>query len=180
MKIEIVPHNPMWKNAFELEAQQLRAALAGRVAQIHHIGSTSIPDIYAKPIVDILVEADDLSQVDQCNSAMVTLGYQVMGEYGILGRRYFRKENAQGKRTHHVHIFQVGSSDVTRHLAFRDYVKAYPDVGQQYSELKRSLISQIDSDDMEAYLDGKDSFIKMIQERAITWNFAKNNPLGRA
>jgi GrpB-like predicted nucleotidyltransferase (UPF0157 family) len=121
-KIEVVPHNPRWRDAFATEAKQLAAALGENIVAIHHIGSTAIPTIYAKPIIDVLVEVRELAEVDAQSSAMQSLGYEVMGEFGIAGRRYFRKDNHEGIRTHHIHVFEVGSAQVIRHLAFRDYL----------------------------------------------------------
>lgn len=173
--LELLPHDPAWNDEFEREAQQLQTALGAIAHAIHPIGSTAIPHIYAKPVIDILVEAQEINQVDSRNDAMNGLGYQVMGEFGISGRRYFRKEDAAGKRTHHVHIFQVGSPDIVRHLAFRDYMIAHPDAAQQYSDLKRSLIRQIAPGDIDAYMDGKNDFIKTMQARAICWYEQRNS-----
>ena len=99
---------------------------------------------------------------------MVEIGYEVMGEFGIPGRRYFRKDNASGFRECQVHAFEFGSRDVGRHLAFRDYLRAKPDVAHQYSELKRGLANK-HPDDIEAYMDGKDAFIKEAQRLALEW-----------
>ena len=167
-KVEVVPHNPRWRDAFEAEAKHLAAALGENVVAIHHIGSTAIPDIYAKPIVDLLVEVRDITQVDGQSSAMESLGYEVMGEYGIPGRRYFRKDNQEGVRTHHIHVFEVGATDVERHLAFRDYMMAYPEEAQRYSELKRQLAEE-HPQRPDGYIDGKDGFIKEIDRRAAQW-----------
>src|ERR671921_2732344 len=102
-KVEVVPHNPRWREAFEAEARQVAAALGENVVAIHHIGSTAIPNIYAKPVIDLLVEVRDITEADGRSSAMESLGYEVMGEYGIPGRRYFRKDDRQGVRTHNLH-----------------------------------------------------------------------------
>ena len=91
-KVEVVPHDPRWRDAFEAEAKHVAAALGENVVAIHHIGSTAIPNIFAKPVIDLLVEVRDITEVDGQSSAMESLGYEVMGEYGIHGRRYFRKE----------------------------------------------------------------------------------------
>lgn len=166
MKVIVQPPNPDWHNQFVVAAPQIKQALGETVVAIHHIGSTAIPNIYAKPIIDLLVEVNDILQVDSHTSAMVALGYQALGEYGIPGRRYFRKDNAAGIRTHHVHVFTAGSPDVIRHLAFRDFMTAHPEFAQQYSSLKRSLAERY-PDDIEAYMDGKDSFIQEMQQRAL-------------
>lgn len=167
-QVEVVPHDPRWRDAFEAEARQVAAALGETVVAIHHIGSTSIPDIYAKPVVDLLVEVRDVNEVDGRGSALESLGYEVLGEYGIPGRRYFRKDNPAGIRTHNIHAFEAGSAEVERHLAFRDYMLAHPADAQRYSELKRSLAEE-HPQSFEDYMDGKDGFIKEMDRRAARW-----------
>jgi GrpB-like predicted nucleotidyltransferase (UPF0157 family) len=167
-KVKVVPHNPQWRDAFEAEAKQVAAALGENVVAIHHIGSTAIPDIYAKPVVDLLVEVRDITEVDGRSSAMESLGYEVMGEYGIPGRRYFRKDSREGIRTHNIHAFEAGSAEVERHLAFRDYMIAHPGDAQRYSELKRKLAEEHPRS-MDGYMDGKDGFIKEMDRRAAQW-----------
>src|SRR5919112_3572482 len=102
-RVEVVPHDPRWRDAFEAEAKRVAAALGENVVAVHHVGSTAIPNIYAKPVVDLLVEVRDITEVEGRSSAMQSLGYEVMGEYGIPGRRYFRKDDRQGVRTHNLH-----------------------------------------------------------------------------
>src|SRR5215213_314747 len=167
-KVEVVPHDPRWRAAFEAEAKHVAAALGENVVAIHHIGSTAIPNIYAKPVVDLLVEVGDIAGVDGRRSAMESLGYEVMGEYGIPGRRYFRKDDQEGIRTHNVHAFEAGSGEVERHLAFRDYMIAHPGDARTYSELKRKLAEE-HPQDLDGYMDGKDGFIKEMDRRAARW-----------
>jgi GrpB-like predicted nucleotidyltransferase (UPF0157 family) len=167
-KVEVVPHDPRWRDAFKAEAKQVAVALGENVVAIHHIGSTAIPDIYAKPVVDLLVEVRDIAQVDGRSSAMESLGYEVMGEYGIRGRRYFRKDNQEEIRTHNVHTFEARSVEVERHLAFRDYMIAHPGEAQRYSELKRKL-AEAHPQSIDGYMDGKDGFIKEMDRRAARW-----------
>lgn len=167
-KVEVVPHNPQWRDAFEAEAKPVAVALGENVVAIHHIGSTAIPDIYAKPVVDLLVEVGDITEVDGRSSAMESLGYEVMGEYGIPGRRYFRKDNREGIRTHNIHAFEAGSTEVERHLAFRDYMIAHPGEARRYSELKMKL-AEAHPQSMDGYMDGKDGFIKEMDRRAARW-----------
>ncbi len=167
-KVEVVPHDPRWRDAFEAEARHVAAALGENVVAVHHIGSTAIPNIHAKPIIDFLVEVRDIAEVDGRSSAMESIGYEVMGEYGIPGRRYFRKDNREGIRTHHVHAFGAGSAEAVRHLAFRDYMIAHPGDAQKYSELKRKLAEEHPRN-IDGYMDGKDGFIKEMDRRAARW-----------
>ena len=167
-KVEVVPHNPSWHQEFARESKLVATVLGNNFITIHHIGSTSIPNIYAKPIIDMLVEVSNIEEVDKYHIEMVGLGYEAMGEFGIPGRRYFRKE-INNIRTHHLHTFQVNSPDVARHLYFRDYMKAHPEDAKKYSDLKRELARQFPHD-IESYMDGKDGFIKEMEIKARNWS----------
>lgn len=167
-KVEVVPHNPQWRKAFQCESQEILQIFGKNVVAVHHIGSTAIPHIYAKPIIDLLIEVKEIAKVDQNNRAMQRLGYTAMGEYGIPGRRYFYGNNELGIRLYHVHIFEKQSPEVKRHLAFRDYLIAHPEEAQQYSELKRELAKKY-VNDFNGYMDGKDSFIQEIDRKAAEW-----------
>jgi GrpB-like predicted nucleotidyltransferase (UPF0157 family) len=171
-KVEIVPHDPNWQGVFEAESQQVTAALGNNAIAIHHIGSTAIPPIHAKPIVDMLVAVTDIFKVDENNASMQALGYEVMGEFGIVGRRFFRKDNNRGTRTHHIHTFEISSAQIDRHLAFRDYMRSHPEDAQKYSELKQYLAQEYPQD-IAGYMDGKDEFIKEIDRKAQAWRSHK-------
>ncbi len=161
-------YDPAWQGAFEAEADEIARALGDIVVALHHIGSTAIPGIYAKPIIDMLLEVDEIGRLDDRSAALERLGYEAMGEFGIPGRRYFHKEDASGTRTHHVHAFQADSPEIERHLAFRDYMIAHPEAARQYGALKRRLARE-HPDDIEAYMDGKDPFIKEHEAGALAW-----------
>lgn len=167
-RVQVVPYDLSWKHNFKVEAEQITSALGDIVVAIHHIGSTAIPGVYAKPIIDCLLEVDDILRLDSRTSVMEALGYEAMGEFGLSGRRYFRKDDAQGVRTHHVHAYEAGSSEVQRHLAFRDYMIASPSAAQAYSDLKRRL-ARDHPYDTQAYMDGKDAFVKEHEARAVAW-----------
>jgi GrpB-like predicted nucleotidyltransferase (UPF0157 family) len=175
MRVEVVPYDPLWREAFEAEAEQIALAMADNVIAIHHIGSTAIPGIYAKPVIDFLIEVKDIHEIDAQNAAMAALGYEAMGEFGLPGRRYFRKDRSPGIRSHNVHTYEIGSPEIIRHLAFRDYMIAHPDLAQQYSELKRQLAKQYPQD-IEGYMDGKDQFVKTMEQQALKWRL-QNAPL---
>ena len=164
-KVEVVAHDPNWRGEFETEAGRIAAALGDILVAIHHIGSTAIAGIYTKPVIDILVEVRDVSEVDELSSEMTRLGYEVMGEFGIPGRRYFRKNDEAGVRTHQIHMFEQGSEQIRRHLAFRDFMNAHPEEARKYSDLKRKLAAEYPQN-MDGYIDGKDEFIKEIDRKA--------------
>jgi len=172
-RVCIEPHNPEWVQAYAEEAHGISQALGPTLVASHHIGSTAIPGIYAKPILDFLIEVKDLAGVDEKTPAMEALGYEAMGEFGISGRRYFRKNNAGGDRTHHVHIFEALTDGVHRHLAFRDFMRAHPAFAQAYSDLKQKL-ARAHPHDIGKYMAGKNDFIKDMEQRALRWKSQGN------
>lgn len=135
-----VSYDPAWPAAYMDEAARLVAALGPALVALHHIGSTTVPGLRAKPIIDLLAEGTSLAAVDRAAPQIVALGYEAMGAFGIQGRRYFRKTDAAG-RTHHLHAFEAGSPHVHRHLAFRDYLRAHPQEAAAYAALKIQLLA---------------------------------------
>ena len=165
MRVRMVPHDPNWRQEFRQEAGRISAAAGSNAVAVHHVGSTAIPGIYAKPVIDLLLVIQDLAALDEKQLEMEALGYEARGEYGIAGRRFFRRDDKHGDRTHQVHAFEDGSPQIARHLAFRDYMIAHPETAQEYSDLKRELAAQHPSD-IEAYMDGKNEFIQEVDKRA--------------
>ncbi|QBY02796.1 GrpB family protein [Rhodophyticola sp. CCM32] len=163
----LLPHDPAWKPAFDREAKAIRLALGEGAIILHHIGSTAIPGILAKPIIDMLGIVDRLVEMDCHNPIMQGLGYEVMGEYGIETRRYFRKSDEVGQRTHHLHVFEQGSHHTERHLAFRDYLRNNTREAAEYSDLKSQVASECPS--AEAYGHAKAPFIAHTEKRALEW-----------
>jgi GrpB-like predicted nucleotidyltransferase (UPF0157 family) len=171
-KVTVVPHNPVWNIAFSEEAERITHALGDIVISLHHIGSTAITGIYAKPILDLLLEVEDIIRLDENQSAMEELGYEALGEFGLPTRRYFRKDDTWGTRTHQVHAYEVANPEITRHLAFRDYMIAHPVEAQNYSDLKQRL-ARAHQYDAEAYMDGKDPYIRAQEARALKWRSSR-------
>jgi GrpB-like predicted nucleotidyltransferase (UPF0157 family) len=167
-QVLVVPYDSQWPAAFDRAAREVQAALRDSLLVIHHIGSTSIPGIRAKPVIDLLAITSDLSQVDALAERMRAIGYEAMGEFGIAGRRYFRRDNAAGVRTEQVHAYADQSPHILRHLAFRDFLRTHPDIAHEYAELKQRLAAAHPFD-IEAYMDGKDPFIRQTQEKALEW-----------
>jgi len=166
-RVGIVSYNPNWKEIYKEESKKIKNVLSDIIVDIHHIGSTAIPGIKAKPVIDILVEVKDIEAVDRYNNKMEELGYEVMGEYGIPKRRFFRKGG--NNRTHHIHIFQVGNEEIERHINFKEYLIAHPDKAREYSKLKEKLTNKY-TYDVENYTNGKSDFIKEIDRKAkLRW-----------
>ena len=163
--VELVAHRPEWSKTFNDAATQLKTILGDNCIAIHHIGSTAIPTIYAKPIVDMLPVVKNLALVDVHNAEFAAQGYVCMGEYGIPGRRFYWK--SVNNRTHNVHLFQEDSPEVIRHLAFRDFMLSHPDHAKSYSLLKRALAA-VFTNDIESYVNGKSTFVQMIDYQTGT------------
>jgi GrpB-like predicted nucleotidyltransferase (UPF0157 family) len=142
--VEVVDYRMEWPALFEAEAARITVIFGDDLLALHHIGSTAITGMAAKPVIDILGEARDILAVDPHNDAMMTAGFLAMGEDGLPGRRFFIKGG--DARTCHVHIYQTGHRDIERHLAFLDYLRSHPDSAREYAVLKRSLAAQFATD----------------------------------
>jgi GrpB-like predicted nucleotidyltransferase (UPF0157 family) len=164
MTARMVPHDPAWRSAFEAEAAEILRAMGPSLEALHHIGSTSIPAILAKPVIDMLGAASSLDDIERAAFRLNALGYTAMGAYSIEGRLYFRKDDASGDRTHHLHIYEAGSPHIVRHLAFRDYLRSHPEKAQVYSDLKAELVAA-----GVPYQEGKDAFVEAMQAEALAW-----------
>ena len=162
--LEVVAYDPMWPLLFEAEEARLSVIFGDRLTSIHHMGSTSVPGIWAKPVIDIMPVVYDINTVDSLNDAMHALGYVPKGEYGIPGRRFFNL-NDRERRMFNVHVYGIGNPEIANHLNFVAYLRAQPDAAAAYSELKRELARRY-PDQIDSYTDGKTEFILAIQENA--------------
>lgn len=169
-KVVVNPYNENWPSMFLEEAEKIKLIFGKELIEIYHIGSTSVPGLQAKPIIDMMPVVKNINVVDDFNQEMENLGYEPRDEFGIPGRRYFPKGGDY--RTHHVHVFQVGSWDVLRHLAFRDYLREHPPDRKRYGDLKVKLAKQF-SDNIDAYIDGKEQLVKEIEANALKWMKSK-------
>ena len=159
---EILPYDSNWKNLFELEVKEIQKIIGDNCLAIHHIGSTSILGLAAKPIIDILAIVKDISLIDEHSRDFEEFGYKGRGELGIPLRRFFLK--GEILRTHHIHIFQENSFEIDRHLDFRDWLRSHPEDLNAYKELKISLAKKY-FDDINKYCIGKDEFIDLINNK---------------
>jgi GrpB-like predicted nucleotidyltransferase (UPF0157 family) len=164
--ISVVDHDRTWSVAFEQEATALAGVFGRRLLRIHHIGSTSISGLCAKPIIDILIVLDQTATINSFNAAMETLGYRPRGECldatvpGTPGRFYFTKDQ-DGTRTHQVHVCADAHPEIVDKLAFRDYLRTHPVEAAAYGELKQRL-ALAHRDDNIGYMLGKDAFVKSL------------------
>ncbi|VAW41548.1 Uncharacterised protein family UPF0157 (COG2320), partial [hydrothermal vent metagenome] len=160
-------HNPDWIRQYDEEAACLTAVFQPILITIHHIGSTAIPSIKAKPIIDILIVVKTITAVDEYIKPMAAMGYICKGENGIAGRRYFRK-GSDVHHTYHIHIYEEGHPEIGRHLNFRDYLRHHPQEAEVYSQLKEALAQQYFSDP-QSYTSSKTSFIGNVLKQARLW-----------
>lgn len=169
MKVELAPHSPAWAALAQSEGERLKTAVGDTLIVVHHIGSTSIPGILAKPVVDLLPLVRDLAALDAREDAVRALGYDWRGEFGLVGRRYCKKDDpATGKRLFNIHFYQSDNPEVTRHLAFRDYLRAHPKIAKDY-EAEKVRAAALQPDDVLLYNDEKNDWIKRVEKDALSW-----------
>jgi GrpB-like predicted nucleotidyltransferase (UPF0157 family) len=166
--IVIVDYDPSWPAHYELEKSLILGAVGPHVAAIEHIGSTSIPGLAAKPIIDILVGLNDLADAGWCIEPMERIGYEYVPEYEdqLPDRRYFRRPPGKDVvRKYHVHMVEVGGAFWERHVLFRNYLREHPETAAEYAALKRRLAAEY-GNDMDGYTDAKTDFIRAVEQRA--------------
>jgi len=149
------------------EAYRLCPLMAQNLIALHHIGSTAVPGLAAKPTIDILAVVRDHAWLDARTPALELLGYQAKGENGIPGRRYFQK--LQGEvHLFHIHAYEAGHADIQRHLNFRDFLQTHLQEAQAYAALKRELAEE-HTYEPRRYTEGKSEFIHAVDRRASAW-----------
>jgi len=173
--VELVSYNPEWPKIFQQEARLIADIFSNELVSIHHIGSTAIPNMLAKPIIDIMGVVREIERVELYNGSMIKLGYTPRGEYGIPERRYFIKAT-QGIRSHHVHMYPVGHRNISLHLDFRDYLQEHPKQAKAYIQFKKDLAQQY-RQDPSAYSEAKTEFVESTNKLAARWR--KKKKLGR-
>ncbi len=169
LPVELVPHSPHWAALAHDEAARLKNALGARLVIVHHIGSTAIPGIVAKPIVDLIPILADEASLDAAEGAITALGYDWLGEFGLPGRRYCRLNDPEtGKRKFQLHCYAEGAPEIARHLAFRDYLRAHPEKAKEY-EAEKVRAAALHPDNVLDYNGAKNDWIKRTEREALAW-----------
>lgn len=171
--VRVVDYDPDWPVVFSRLASVLQQHLGQIVQGIEHVGSTSVPGLAAKPIIDLDIVIATETDLPQVCTLLAGLGYQHQGNLGIEGREAFKREDktvprtAQGTEwmTHHLYVCPADSRELARHLVFRDYLRTHPDVRDAYSELKQRLAEQY-TYDRDGYTEAKTEFISGILQVA--------------
>lgn len=167
-------YDPAWPEMFAAERERILAAIGDWAVAVEHVGSTAIPGIAAKPIIDIGVALEHLADALKCITPLDEIGYECKGEFGIPERIYFRKltdtplpgqVNDGVGRTHQIHMYQRDHEQFIWHIAFRDYLRAHPEAREEYEALKRNL-AVAHAGSIEAYADAKSDFVRSILREA--------------
>ena len=168
-RVELRPHDPQWASKAAAESQAPAAAMGSCMLNVHHIGSTSIPNIHAKPILDLMPVVTGLAELDKGRQQIEALGYEWWGEFGLPGRRYCSKSDPDTElRLVQLHCYAQGSPEITRHLAFRDYLRGHPGVARAY-DCEKIRCQALHPDDLHAYGDCKSHWIERTEAEAVTW-----------
>jgi GrpB-like predicted nucleotidyltransferase (UPF0157 family) len=160
-RVELFDYDPRWPDVFETERARLEAAIGPHVVAIEHIGSTSVPRLAAKPVVDIGVAVEEFFAARVCILPIKRLGYRYKGQHGIPRRHFFYK----GERTHHLHMLETSSGEWHDLLDFRDWLRADAETARAYEALKRALAER-HRDQVEDYAHAKTDFVREALSRA--------------
>ena len=160
--VRLVPHHASWSEEFRREQHRLLAAIGARVVAIEHVGSTAIPGIYAKPVLDIAVAIQDLNQASSLQPAMQQIGYDFPGDIGIPGERIFGR--GPEILTHLVHVVQAAGAKWSEYLDFRDSLRSDVELARRYDQLKRELAQRF-PEERAKYTEGKGPFIQCVMDR---------------
>lgn len=161
-QILLAPHDPRWLVSAEEEGRRIAAACGPAVVRVEHIGSTSVPGLMAKPILDMMPVLRRFEDGFVCVGPMRAMGYWYAGEFGIAGRHLFVKGSP---RTHHAHMLVEGSKESRRHIAVRHVLRANPEMTAQYAALKEELAARF-GDDRNGYASAKGAFMRELFDLA--------------
>ncbi len=170
----IVEYDPSWALEAEREIERLRAGLGEVAVRIEHIGSTAVPGMLAKPIVDVQLSVASLDPLELYRDPLDDLGYTFIPDPLRPDYLFFARP-LKRPRSHHLHVCCAGGLEELRHLAVRDFLRAHPAEATRYGEVKRNVALR-EPDDRIAYIQGKDAYVKDLQDRAVAWAEAPGAP----
>jgi GrpB-like predicted nucleotidyltransferase (UPF0157 family) len=162
--VVIVDYNPLWPEQFEALRSRLANVLGRQAIGIEHVGSTGVPGLAAKPIIDVDVLLKSAADLPAVISALASIGYQHRGDLGIPGREAFRAP--AGDSPHHLYVCTTGM-EYWRHISFRDHLRAHPQDANTYAALKRELALKF-GEDREGYNNAKREFVEGILRKSLS------------
>jgi GrpB-like predicted nucleotidyltransferase (UPF0157 family) len=164
MQVEIADYDPAWEALFQAEATRIEDTLGALARRVEHVGSTSVPGLAAKPVIDIQVSVEHVVPLDGYSGMLVELGYTHVSlpEPGDDVYPFFLRPPSW-PTTHHVHVCELGGVEEQRHLMFRDWLREHPEDRDAYADLKRRLAEELD---VFAYTSAKGDFVRDIDARA--------------
>ena len=162
--VVVLPYDEAWKKDFEEIKAELMAVLDGLVLSVEHVGSTSVPGLAAKPIIDIDVVIEDTDCFEKVKAALEMIGYQHEGDLGIHGREAFKYDGKEHLRKHHLYVCAKDSDELKRHLSFRDYLRTHSDAVKEYGRIKEEG-ARLYPNDIDSYIEYKAPFIENIYEQ---------------
>jgi GrpB-like predicted nucleotidyltransferase (UPF0157 family) len=165
--IRIVDPDPAWAGAAQAEIDRIAAALGPVALGLEHVGSTSVPGLAAKPILDLQLSVASLEPLSAFGDPLARLGYRFVPDPEMPDYLFFGRP-PERPRTHHLHVCETGSDQERRHLAVRDFLRAHPDEAAAYAQLKRAVAERHPRDRL-AYMAGKDRYVVELQARALRW-----------
>ncbi|WP_332897311.1 GrpB family protein [Haladaptatus sp. CMSO5] len=160
--VSLHPHDPAWLEAFSITARELRSLIGDEIERIEHVGSTAIPDLPAKPILDVVVVVTELERAKKLVPKIQSLGYEFKPDDPLDGRLFFVR-GPEESRTHHLAVVEAGSESLAEYVNFRAALLADPELVEEYAELKRDLAGKY-ADDRETYTEKKAAFIQSVLE----------------
>ena len=163
-KVTVTGYDPSWPEAYEKIRQELEAGLGELLCAAEHVGSTAVPGLAAKPIIDLDAVIRDDADLEEVIRAMERLGYEHEGDLGIPGREAFRYDGKTHLMKHHLYVCRESSRELKRHLTFRDYLRSHPADAAEYGRVKLEAV-QLYPDSIDGYMAHKDGCIRKLYEK---------------
>lgn len=160
-EVFLTPWTQEWEREFLLEKEKIQKEIGDNIVEIHHIGSTAVKKLSAKPIIDIAVEINDFNEGENCVSSLEKIGYSYKGTNILPDSHYFSKGEP---RTHQIHMYQSGNKYLQEQLNFRDYLRNNDEARIEYEQLKLKL-SELNKSNKDKYAEDKTHFVKTILEK---------------
>ena len=160
-RVNVADHDLQWAQNFEAIAAEIRSALGELAQAVHHVGSTAVPGMAAKPIIDLDIEIAGDSLFPAVVEKLAGIGYFHEGDLGIPQREAFRYDGKEHLQKHHLYVCPADSPELKRHLVFRDYLRDHPEAVREYSQIKKEAAA-LYPDDIEGYIRHKSACIEKI------------------